>query len=198
MWIKSTSFNVWVRYFVWNFKGTLWNSTQNIFPIHWKIWFLCNFEILRALSKVIQNGWNRIKLLCCTACISPLRGDLMSNNWVFLIYLNCSLPHPFMLINHWGWCGSHGMDWSGQKSRFLTQKHIVRFCKTVCIILFDQVKEMPSHIFDNQRRTLVIYLWAMPNVFLRAQVAMSVFCKTAGTILIGIIHVNWLMGILPF
>ena len=38
MWIKSTSFNVWVRYFVWNFKGTLWNSTQNISPIHWKIW----------------------------------------------------------------------------------------------------------------------------------------------------------------
>ena len=49
MWIKSTSFNVWVRYFAWNFKGTLWNSTQNILPIHWKIWFLCNFEILRAL-----------------------------------------------------------------------------------------------------------------------------------------------------
>ena len=28
-------FNVRVRYFVWNFKGTLWNSTQNILPIHW-------------------------------------------------------------------------------------------------------------------------------------------------------------------
>ena len=49
MWIKSTSFNVWVRYFVWNFKGTFWNSTQNILPIHWKIWFLYNIEILRAL-----------------------------------------------------------------------------------------------------------------------------------------------------
>ena len=49
MQIKSTSFNVWVRYFVWNFKGTLWNSTQNILPIHWKIWFLYNMEILRAL-----------------------------------------------------------------------------------------------------------------------------------------------------
>ena len=49
MWIKSTSFNVWVRYFVWNFKGTLWNSPQNILPIHWKIWFLYNIEILRAL-----------------------------------------------------------------------------------------------------------------------------------------------------
>ena len=49
MWIKSASFNVWVRYFEWNFKGTLWNSTQNIWPIHWKIWFLYNNESLRAL-----------------------------------------------------------------------------------------------------------------------------------------------------
>ena len=42
---KSTSFNVWARYFVWNFKGTLWNSTQNILPIHWKIWFLYNIDL---------------------------------------------------------------------------------------------------------------------------------------------------------
>ena len=49
LWIKFTSFNVWVRYFVWNFKGNLWNSTHNILPIHWKIWFLYNIEILRAL-----------------------------------------------------------------------------------------------------------------------------------------------------
>ena len=34
-----TSFNVWIRYFVWNFKGHLWNSTQNILPIPWKIRF---------------------------------------------------------------------------------------------------------------------------------------------------------------
>ena len=34
---------------MWNFKGTLWNSTQNILPIHWKIWFLYNIEILWAL-----------------------------------------------------------------------------------------------------------------------------------------------------
>ena len=49
LWIKSTSFNVWVRYVVGNFKSALWNSTQNILPIHWKIWFLYNIEILRAL-----------------------------------------------------------------------------------------------------------------------------------------------------
>ena len=37
---KNISFNVWVRYFVWNFKGYLWNSIQNILPIHWKMWIL--------------------------------------------------------------------------------------------------------------------------------------------------------------
>ena len=46
---KTYIFNVWVRYFAWNFKGTLWNSTQNILLIHWKIWFSYNIEILRAL-----------------------------------------------------------------------------------------------------------------------------------------------------
>ena len=35
--------------FVAEFKGTLWNSTQNILPIHWKIRFLYSIEILRAL-----------------------------------------------------------------------------------------------------------------------------------------------------
>ena len=34
---------------MWNFKGTLWNSTQNILLICWKIWFLYNIEFLRAL-----------------------------------------------------------------------------------------------------------------------------------------------------
>ena len=32
-----------------NFKGTLWNSTQNILSIHWNIQFLYNIDILRAL-----------------------------------------------------------------------------------------------------------------------------------------------------
>ena len=30
---------------------TLWNSTQNILPVHWKIWFLYNIEILRAFKR---------------------------------------------------------------------------------------------------------------------------------------------------
>ena len=39
---------MWVNYCVWNFKGYLWNSTQNILPIHWKIRFLYNVGTLRA------------------------------------------------------------------------------------------------------------------------------------------------------
>ena len=46
---------------MWNFKGTLWNSTQNILPIHWKIWLLYNIEILRALTLRLKSSstlWN--------------------------------------------------------------------------------------------------------------------------------------------
>ena len=31
-----TSLNVWVRYFVWNFKGILSHAAQNILPTRWK------------------------------------------------------------------------------------------------------------------------------------------------------------------
>ena len=38
--IEIASLKAWVRYFVWNFKDTLWNSTQNILLIHWKMCIL--------------------------------------------------------------------------------------------------------------------------------------------------------------
>ena len=58
MCIKCTPFNKWTWYFVWNFKGTLWNSTQNILPIHWKMCILYGGQIVRALysSPPGQNG----------------------------------------------------------------------------------------------------------------------------------------------
>ena len=34
--VKIASVSGWVGYFVWDFKGTLWNSTQNILLIHWR------------------------------------------------------------------------------------------------------------------------------------------------------------------
>ena len=47
--MKIIAFNVCARYFVWNFKGYLWNSTQNILPIHWKMWILFTGKKLRTL-----------------------------------------------------------------------------------------------------------------------------------------------------
>ena len=44
--LKSKGF--WNFTWMWNFKGYLWNSTQNIVPIHWKIRILYSIEILIA------------------------------------------------------------------------------------------------------------------------------------------------------
>ena len=38
--VKWTFCGVWVQNFVWNFKGALWNFTQNFEPIHRKICIL--------------------------------------------------------------------------------------------------------------------------------------------------------------
>ena len=46
---------------MWNFKCTLWNSTQNILPIRWKIRLLYNVEILRALRFNNSHAfWNTL------------------------------------------------------------------------------------------------------------------------------------------
>ena len=44
---------------MWNFKGTLWNSTQNILPIHWNIRLLYNIEIISLLDlRAHIHFWN--------------------------------------------------------------------------------------------------------------------------------------------
>ena len=65
--IKIISFHVWLSYFVWNFKSPLWNSTQNILPLHWKIcilWRGINFRAVR---------FKKMKYIFETAlsCFSP-------------------------------------------------------------------------------------------------------------------------------
>ena len=72
--LKFSPVNKIYRYFVWNFKRTLWNSTQNILPIHSKTWFLYNIEILRAL--MLKNSYvflkrPQITLTSITEEISP-------------------------------------------------------------------------------------------------------------------------------
>ena len=65
---KITYFNVWSRYFVWNFKGTIWNSTQ----IHSKIRLLYNVVILRAFK--FKSSYAFLKL--------PLVAALSVRDWI--------------------------------------------------------------------------------------------------------------------
>ena len=53
------------KIFVWNVKGTLWNSTQNIILIHWKICILSWHENVRALRfKCFWNGLRLCRVWC--------------------------------------------------------------------------------------------------------------------------------------
>ena len=66
--IKITPFNVWLRYFVWNFKGPLWNSIQNILSMHWKMCILFTGENLRAR----KCFWNTPLYICTGLALEGL------------------------------------------------------------------------------------------------------------------------------
>ena len=107
---------------MWNFKGTLWNSTQNILLIHWKIRFLYNIGILRALrfkspyaflkrppvsssksvatSTVIIHSFSTIhsKRMCIMISISSQR------RMYYLVHVPCQIT-KFMGLT-WGPLGS--------------------------------------------------------------------------------------------
>ena len=128
MWIKSASFNVWVKYFVWNFKGTLWNSIQNILPIHaihWKISFLYNIEILRAHTRF----WNAPQVYqwpgslhhqaitwhgnCCITRI----GCCLPHKWTSSIYVN--------VMERWG---DHNLvKWEHTEFHFTTIQGLIAY-----------------------------------------------------------------------
>ena len=76
------SFNVCVRYFVWNFKGILWNYTRTILPIHWKMCILFTGENFRALSLRFKSSSTFLK--------HPPGNGLLPNMWQFTVNLNQS------------------------------------------------------------------------------------------------------------
>ena len=98
---------VWVQNFVWNFKGHLWNFTQNFEPMHRKI---C---ILRSSVFFV---WVTISLNCDVISLSET-GPRIPINQVWLIFhtVSCnfkvtplrrlfgflSLISEFALILHW-------------------------------------------------------------------------------------------------
>ena len=59
-WMKIVSFSVWVKYFVWNVKWNLSNTTQNILPIHWQMCTLLMSENLQAPSFTNLCFWNAV------------------------------------------------------------------------------------------------------------------------------------------
>ena len=93
-WIKIASFNVRVRYFVWNFKGSLWNSTQNILPIHWKMCrWLKIYELLDLRAHTCF--WNAPKISCRYSCVEKKHIKIAK----YCMYLcnNAELKHDWCL-----------------------------------------------------------------------------------------------------
>ena len=56
---KNRIFQCMRRCLEWNFKATLWNTTQNILPIHWQLCISFTVENLRALR--LKSSWGILK-----------------------------------------------------------------------------------------------------------------------------------------
>ena len=65
--VKCIFCGVWVQNFVWNFKGHLWNFTQNFEPIHRKICILRGAKKLTTYD--ILKWWH----LKCKCAVTPRR-----------------------------------------------------------------------------------------------------------------------------
>ena len=76
---------MWIRHFVWNFKGYFWNSTQNILPIYWKRRFLYNVENLIALWYKSSHVF-----LCCH--MADAMQDDFSHIWSDLAFASYVPP----------------------------------------------------------------------------------------------------------
>ena len=78
---------------MWNFKGYLWNSIQNILPIHWKMWILFTCENLRALR--VKSSYAFLKRPpgpavhndFCSACQSWNKRLLAYEIWCITVHM---------------------------------------------------------------------------------------------------------------
>ena len=127
-----TSFNVWARYFAWNFKGYLWNSTQNSLPIHWKIWILHDVVNIRAPRFTSSYPFSKCSQMsqtdACGICshvikykpITVLHLYSLSKilNWFCGPYLKYSFIHP---------CNTKYVPHSIEMQRYTTYRNISRY-----------------------------------------------------------------------
>ena len=92
--------------------GYLWNSTQNILSIYWKIWFLYNVEILRALR--FKSSYSSLK---CPPGAET--GILLDNSIVadalFPDLIKKMLPYQYRKSN----CGDKAILWPSPQWKFL-------------------------------------------------------------------------------
>ena len=103
---------------MWNFKGTLWNSTQNILPIHWKIWLLYNIEILRALR--FKSSYAFLKRPPASLQILKRRKTFYILFRGFELSISLELPLTLTTFSKF-WNGKHGvlMMRHGPRARYV-------------------------------------------------------------------------------
>ena len=118
---------------MWNFKGTLWNSTQNILPIHWKMWILFTTENLRAL--IFKSS----KVLLKRPPGNTQRGPTMLFRTAKLRF--CSkLPLP----------GMHGQLWCTKTRCVMVNLAVAYLLQIVSVNNPLQVKPSQTAIFRTQ------------------------------------------------
>ena len=128
-----------------NFKRNLWNSTQNILPIHWKIWFLYNIEILWAIR--FKSSYAFFK----TPPPPPPLG------WCITHYASLDYGHSRATIPV-----VKGITWSNNGLSIET------FCSHApsCIVTTDHFKPGPNRVIfmnnctEMKRRSF--WVWALP------------------------------------
>ena len=125
---------------MWNFKRTHWNSTQNILPIHWKIWYFlvaCILYTICCKELEIQLKYTKYTLMTLLVCVTVIH----SCRRVGIMPLNASLP---------GQNGHHFTD-DSFKYIFMNEKF--------CILIWISLKLVPYGLIDNKSVLVHVMAW---------------------------------------
>ena len=94
-----------VKIFVWNFKRYLWNSTQNILTIYWKIWFFIQcgkfkssqiYDLI-SIFETPSRSCNHIKYSTNKANLRDLIAatGLVISNWIQIVNFSARVTVKF-------------------------------------------------------------------------------------------------------
>ena len=129
--IKCIFCDVWVQNFVWNFKGALWNFTQNFEAIHclqflrvsWYYWIVTSYGLVRRAPGQWQNAWSQTGFDDC--CASSWMASVLSHS-------SSQLGQDFLPLYH---LRSTTMQWSSNLSD--CSKHGFNGYMLTLSVLFD-------------------------------------------------------------